>query len=113
MKVYVVPSYLTEEELAALYCLICSDGRIISKGLLSRSIANIMLQILWKTVPIATSFGFDKVTMACLGSIEADTPKMKSEEEINHEIDKFISIAMVLMDKRYGKNELNPLRSHN
>ncbi len=60
MKVYVVPAYLTEEELALLYCLICSDGLIISKGLLSRSIANIMLQILWETVPIATSFGFEK-----------------------------------------------------
>lgn len=45
--------------LAALYCLICSMGVIISNGLLSLSIANIILHILCDTVSIATSFNFD------------------------------------------------------
>ena len=44
--------------LAALYCLMCSCGVIISNGLLSLSIVNTMLHILCETAPIATSFGF-------------------------------------------------------
>ncbi|MCI5595448.1 MAG: hypothetical protein MR380_01795 [Lachnospiraceae bacterium] len=36
---------------AALYCLICSCGVIISKGLLSLSIANKMLHTLCATAP--------------------------------------------------------------
>ena len=51
--------YAAMLHLAALYCLICSCGGMISKGLLSRSIANIMLHTLCETAPIATSFGFD------------------------------------------------------
>ena len=45
--------------LAALYCLLCSCGVMILKGLLSLSIANIMLHTLCETAPMATSFGFD------------------------------------------------------
>lgn len=56
---------------------------------------------------------FDKKPIACLGSIEVDAKKMKSDEEIYQEINKMISIASVLMDRLYGKNDLNPLNSYN
>ena len=42
--------------LAALYCLLCSYGGMILKGLLSLSIANRMLHTLCETAPMATSF---------------------------------------------------------
>lgn len=51
--------YATMSHLAALYCLICSCGLMISKGLLSLKIANMMLHTLCETAPIATSLGFD------------------------------------------------------
>ena len=51
--------YAASSHLAALYCFMCSCGVMISKGLLSLSIANIMLQTLCETAPIATSLGFD------------------------------------------------------
>ena len=51
--------YAALSHLAALYCLIWSSGLMVSKGLLSLRIANIMLHTLCETAPIATSFGFD------------------------------------------------------
>ena len=43
--------YAAMSHLAALYCLICSYGAMISKGLLSLSIANIMLHTLCEIAP--------------------------------------------------------------
>ena len=51
--------YAASSHLAALYCFMCSCGVMISKGLLSLSMANIMLHTLCETAPIATSLGFD------------------------------------------------------
>ena len=51
--------YAASSHLAALYCFMCSCGVTISKGLLSLSMANIMLHTLCETAPIATSLGFD------------------------------------------------------
>ena len=50
--------YATMSHLAVLYCLICSWGAMILNGLLSLSIANIMLHTLCETAPIVTSFDF-------------------------------------------------------
>ena len=51
--------YAAMSHLAELYCLICSWGAMILNGLLSLSIANIILHTLCETAPIATSFGFE------------------------------------------------------
>ena len=51
--------YAAISHLVALNCLLCSCGVMISKDVLTLSIANIMLRTLCETVPIATSFGFD------------------------------------------------------
>jgi len=48
--------YAAMSHLAALYCLLCSYGGMILKGLLSLSIANRMLHTLCETAPMATSF---------------------------------------------------------
>ena len=47
--------YAAMSHLAALYGLMCSRGVMISKGLLSQSMANIMSHILCDTAPIAVS----------------------------------------------------------